>query len=249
MKLNCCKFYICFRLNCHYEKIYFLLFSILFFNCLKSQSIADDILHKKWDAFWIAVPDAPLHDYGVYHFRKNFSLDQKPSSFIIHVSADNRYRLYVNGNMISFGPARSDIYNWNYETVDIATYLQQGNNVLAAVVWNFGEERQEAQITWQTAFILQGNSAKEKIVNTNSSWLCIKDSAYSPLQPQLIYTYYAAGPTEKINYSDYPDGWTTTNYNDAAWKPAQQLSMVYPKVFSSGHLAGCLCPVPFHKWK
>ena len=211
------------------KKIYFLLSAILFFSLSYSQSTADDLLKKRWDAFWIAVPNTPLHDYGVYHFRKSFSLDQKSPSFIIHVSADNRYKLFVNGIIVSFGPCRNDVYNWNYETVDIAPYLQQGRNVIAAIVWNFGEERQEAQISWQTAFILQGNSAKEKIANTNSSWLCIKDSAYSPVQPQLIYTYYAAGPTEKINYNDYPDGWTASNYNDAAWKPAQQLFNGLPK--------------------
>src|SRR5262245_41412461 len=93
---------------------------------LFSQPIGDDILHKKWEAYWIAVPNASPHDYGVYHFRKTCSLDQKPSSFIVHASADNRYKLYVNGKMISFGPARSDVYNWNYETVDIAQYLQTG---------------------------------------------------------------------------------------------------------------------------
>jgi hypothetical protein len=202
-----------------------ILFSIL----SVCQPIADDILHKKWEAFWIAAPGAPLHDYGVYHFRKSFSLEQKPSSFIIHVSADNRYKLYVNGIMVSLGPASNDVYNWHYETVDIAAYLQAGKNTLAAVVWNFGEERQEAQISWQTAFILQGNSTNEKIVNTNTTWLCIKDSAYSPLQPQLIYTYYAAGPTEKINYFDYPNRWNESNYNDESWKTAQQISYGLPK--------------------
>ena len=159
------------------KKISFLLLSYLLCGFSKSQPVADDILHKKWDAYWIAVPNATPHDFGVYHFRKNFLLNEKPSSFIIHVSADNRYKLYINGRMISLGPARSDVYNWNYETVDIATWLQPGKNVLAAVVWNFGEERQEAQITYQTAFILQGNSAKEKMVNSNSSWVCMTDSA------------------------------------------------------------------------
>jgi len=165
----------------------------------------------------------------VYHFRKNFSLNEKPASFIIHVSADNRYKLFVNGTLVSLGPARYDVYNWSFETVDIASYLRAGNNVLASVVWNFGDDRQEAQISYQSAFILQGNTAKEKLVNTNSSWLCSKDSAYSPLQPQLIYTYYAAGPTEHINFNEYPAGWESSTYNDAAWKPAQQLFNGLPK--------------------
>ncbi|MDP9230407.1 MAG: alpha-rhamnosidase, partial [Bacteroidota bacterium] len=194
-----------------------------------AQQINPDILHKKWNAFWIAVPNTPPHDYGVYHFRKFFSLDQKPPQFIIHVSGDNRYKLYVNETLVSFGPARGDIYNWNFETVDIAPYLKQGANVLAAIVWNFGEDRQEAQISWQTAFILQGNSERENIVNTNDSWKCLTDSAYSPMQPKLIYTYYAAGPTEKIDYNHYPSGWMSNTYSDASWQPAQQLFNGLPK--------------------
>jgi hypothetical protein len=208
------------------------------------QPIADDIIHKKWEAYWIAVPGASPHDYGVYHFRKTFSLDQKPSSFVIHVSADNRYKLYVNGTMVSFGPARSDVYNWNYETVDIAPYLKSGNNVLAAVAWNFGEERQEAQISYQTAFILQGNSEKEKLVNSNSSWHCIKDSAYTPLDPQLTYVYYAAGPAEKIDYNRYPDGWVALDYDDARWRPAQQLFNGLPKGVFFWTLGWMLVPRP-----
>jgi hypothetical protein len=150
-----------------------------------------------------------------------------PLSFMFRLTTGTSYMSMVQ--WFHSVPARSDVYNWNYETVDIAPYLQQGSNVLASVVWNFGEERQEAQISWQTAFILQGNSEKEKIVNTNSSWLCIKDSAYNSLQPQLIYTYYAAGPTEKIDFNFYPEGWSEAGYNDAAWKPAQQLSNGLPK--------------------
>lgn len=211
------------------KKLSFVIAIALFTSCLRSQPVANDILNKRWEASWIAVPQITPHGYGVYHFRKKISLNEKPTSFIIHVSADNRYKLFVNDTMVSFGPASSDVYNWNYETVDIASYLQQGNNVIASVVWNFGEERQESQISWQSAFILQGNSANEKIVNTDRTWLCIKDSAYSPLQPQLIYTYYAAGPTEKINYNFYPAGWTSNSYNDEQWKPAQELFNGLPK--------------------
>ena len=42
-----------------------------------------------------------------------------------------------------------------------------------------------------------------------------EDTAYSPLQPQLIYTYYAAGVVEKIDMNKYPVNWTSLNFNDA----------------------------------
>src|SRR5277367_4140144 len=58
-----------------------------------------------WKAKWIAHPSAPGNDFGVFHFRKIFSLDENPSSFIINISADNRYRLFVNGVSVCTGPA------------------------------------------------------------------------------------------------------------------------------------------------
>ncbi|MEJ0033874.1 MAG: hypothetical protein WDO15_27660 [Bacteroidota bacterium] len=59
----------------------------------------------------------------------------------MHVSADNRYKLFVNGTLVSLGPARGDLTNWNYETVDIAQYLVVGKNAIAALVWNEGSAR------------------------------------------------------------------------------------------------------------
>jgi len=91
--------------------------------------INPDLLSKPWTARWIDMPGVAERDYGVYHFRKNFDLAAKPSSFIVHVSADNRYRLFVNGKSVCFGPARGDLYNWYFETIDIAPYLQAGKNI------------------------------------------------------------------------------------------------------------------------
>src|SRR5438270_2620522 len=106
---------------------------------LATSQIKPDLLDKPWSATWISVPGAPPFDYGVYHFRKTFQLASKPARFVIHVSADNRYQLFVNGERSANGPARGDLYHWRYETVDIAPMLNPGANTLAAVVWNFGQ--------------------------------------------------------------------------------------------------------------
>lgn len=71
-------------------------------------------------------------------FRRTFELEQKPISEVtLHVSADTRYRLYLNGQSIGFGPAKSYLSRWYYETFDIASHLRQGSNVLAARVLRF----------------------------------------------------------------------------------------------------------------
>ena len=96
-----------------------------------SQSPDITVAHKEWHAYWITAQKDEGTTYGVYHFRKSVNLTGKPASFVIHVSADNRYKLYVNGMLVSVGPARGDIYYWNYETVDLAPYLTAGKNTLA----------------------------------------------------------------------------------------------------------------------
>jgi alpha-L-rhamnosidase len=121
-----------------------------------TQTINPALLKGSWKAAWITLPGESLKDYGVYYFRKSIDLKDKPASFIVHVSADNRYKLYVNQTLVSLGPARGDTYYWNYETVDLAPYLKPGNNIIAALVWNEGDYRPEAQISLQTGFYYAG---------------------------------------------------------------------------------------------
>ncbi|KAA6318849.1 hypothetical protein EZS27_031188 [termite gut metagenome] len=94
-------------------------------------------LGEKWESQWTTYPDMSLFDYGVYHFRKTLDLAQQPTSFVINVSADNRYRLFVNGQPVCWGPARGDVLHWYFETIDIAPFLNKGTNTLAAVVCLF----------------------------------------------------------------------------------------------------------------
>ena len=118
-----------------------------------------DFATEYWDASWIDVPGTSPGAYGVYHFRRTFDLPAKPGRFVVFVSADNRYQLFVNGTRVSWGPARGDLTHWRYETVDLAPNLRAGKNVLAAVVWNDGPDRAVAQISNRTAFLLQAESS------------------------------------------------------------------------------------------
>ena len=195
----------------------------------RSQTVSPNLLRGSWKAQWITVPDESDRNYGVYHFRKNIQLDAKPASFVVHVSADNRYKLYVNQTLVSLGPARGDTYYWNYETVDLAPYLKAGNNSIAALVWNEGDYRPEAQITVRTAFIMQGNTAAEEILNTGKSWKGIRDKAYQPLTGIGYHPYYVAGPGEFIDMNTYIKNWNAIDFDDSSWKNAIRIDAGNPK--------------------
>jgi hypothetical protein len=178
------------------------------------------LISRTWSAQWIAVPGAPGFDYGVYHFRRTFSLATKPESFVVHVSADNRYQLFVNGQRAALGPARGDLHHWRYETVDLAPFLTQGKNVLAAVVWNFAEYAPLAQITARTGLLVQGDTAAEQIADTGKLWKGVRDEAYQPV-PVHLPAYYAAGAGERVAGGLYPWGWEEANFDDSKWQEAQ----------------------------
>jgi hypothetical protein len=193
----------------------------------QSQAASSDI--KQWNANWIAVPNVDGNAYGVFYFRKKVNLPVKPASFIIHVSADNRYKLYVNGILVSLGPARGDTYYWNYETIDLAPYLNQGKNTVSALVFNESQYRPEAQITVRTAFIIQGNTVVEEILNTNNTWKCIEDKAYKPLAG-----FFAASSGEMVTINPKMTGWESADFDDNSWPLAANLFQGQPKGMSDG---------------
>jgi alpha-L-rhamnosidase len=182
------------------------------------QSAAQDLFTKEWKASWIAAPGSSPAGYGVYLFRKLIDLPAKPATLPVLVSADNRYKLYVNDSLVSIGPARGDVHHWNYATVDLAPWLHKGTNAITAQVWNEGPERTEAQISFRTGFILQAASPEGNPLNTDTSWLTVMDSSYSPIKVH-VPGYYVAGPGQL----------TDMNKKLAAWKHAQPIAAAVPR--------------------
>jgi hypothetical protein len=220
------------RFHFNYQIASLMLFLFLAPSSLSNTKQIDSaLLNQRWKGQWIACPDGPHREFGVYHFRKTFTLPTLPNHFIIHASGDNRYELFVNGTRVLEGPARGDLDHWRYETMDIATHLQPGRNVLAAVVWNFAELAPMAQMSNETGLIVQGDGAAEAIANTDKSWKSFRDAAVEAIQvgAKTNYAYTVVGPGESVDGNRYPWGWETTDFDDSAWKPAAPITVGGPR--------------------
>jgi alpha-L-rhamnosidase len=191
----------------------------------------------QWSARWIAVPGEPATEYGVYHFRRVVELAAKPERFVVHVSGDNRYQLFVNGHRVSWGPARGDLFHWRFETVDVSRHLEVGRNVFAAVVWNFGELAPEAQVTLRSGFLVQGDTQAERIVDTGPAWKCVRNAAYSPLPvtDAVVRGYYVAGPGDRVEAASYPWGWEGRDFDDSRWPAAAPIGPAAGREASDPH--------------
>ena len=168
---------------------------------------------------WIAVPGAGDRNYGVYVFKQEVVLSSISQPMRVWVSGDNRYKLFVNDQIVSIGPARSDIKHWNYEEVDLAPHLHAGNNKIVALIWNEGQDRAVANMTYRTGFFMRGVDKAAAVFNTNSQWRCIEDKSYRPV-PVQVPGYYAAGPGERVDKHFSISSQT----NDTEWKKATVIS-------------------------
>jgi len=184
-----------------------------------------------WPAQWIAPPEADGQAFGVYHFRRTVTLETAPDSFVVHTSADNRYQLFVNGERVRTGPARGEIPTWRFETTDLAPHLEAGTNVIAAVVWNFGEHRPVAQFSHRTGFLLQANAEAHATVNTDDAWRVTENEAYAPVSrgEHDIDGYLVVGPGERVDAEQYPWGWRARDYDDSGWASARELGPGMPR--------------------
>ncbi|PIF06069.1 MAG: hypothetical protein CSA36_03465 [Draconibacterium sp.] len=206
--------------------------TIALFLLLLAEAFLIGAQEVSYDASWISAQGIELNAHNVIHFRKTLDLSKVPEKFRVKISADNKYRLFVNGNYVCTGPGRSDLEHWYYQTVDLAAYLQPGKNVFAVEVINFGPRRGAGQQSHLTALFVEGETNAESVINTgNNGWKASKNNAFFERivrwQDRIDITQglYVANPTDSIVGKNYLWGWQTTDFDDSSWKPAKYLDI------------------------
>ncbi|RJP30988.1 MAG: hypothetical protein C4527_08610 [Candidatus Omnitrophota bacterium] len=176
-----------------------------------------------WESSWIG-PGKGIRsdDVGkVFYVRKTFETDD-PSAFKrVYVSADSKYKMWVNGQPVARGPARFDPDHQIYDTLDISSLIQPGKNVIAAEVMYWGWGGPIFQISLQPGFVFESKGLK-----SDASWkvlVCpgIESAGDAAL---LKWIGYLAGNwMEKVDARYTPVGWQALAYDDERWDNAENL--------------------------
>lgn len=177
-----------------------------------------------WTAQWITEAAVPQRDEVVLHFRKIIEMSSVPEHFVVQVSADNQFLFFVNGKRVGTGPTLSDLGHWRYEIYDLAPFLRAGKNVLAATVWNFGTHAAIAQMSDRIAFLVHGDSARERSADTDATWEVEQEKGLTTQRPNLPGFYYAAAPGERLDASKFDWDWQSDSNSDRSeWTKAVTL--------------------------
>lgn len=64
----------------------------------------------------------------VVSFTRKVVISSPCDNAVLHISADTRYKIFVNDVRIGVGPARSSAAIWYYDSIDLSKALRQGEN-------------------------------------------------------------------------------------------------------------------------
>ncbi len=131
-----------------------------------------------WPARWIHPPEPPAPPL-VVAYRCRVEL---PSARTVrlHVSADERYELFLDGARVGRGPERGDAANWFFETYDLD--LSGGEHMLVARVWSLGPDlAPAAQVSVEHGLLVcpQEEELLESLATGTAPWECRVLEGYS----------------------------------------------------------------------
>ncbi|MDD4140387.1 MAG: family 78 glycoside hydrolase catalytic domain [Eubacteriales bacterium] len=171
------------------------------------------------------LPCSHREDLKNHHMlvRKTFTLKAPFDRVEIDITADDMYKLSVNGEPVGQGPAPSYPFHYAYSRYDLTRYVQSGRNVIAVHVyyqglvnrvWNSGDYRQgliaDLLVDGETAF------------GTDPSWKTYRCQAYRSGGIVGYDTQFL----ENIDMRQFPQGWREMAFDDLAWRQAARRRLV-----------------------
>lgn len=174
-----------------------------------------NVFHRQLDKQTI---DCSAHRNQHILFRKKISLMQPFSSATLFVSADDYYKLYINGRFVAQGPAPSYHFQYCYNEIDVSEYLSQGENIIAFHtlyqglinrVWQSGDQRHGLLCD----LVIDGTLC----MASDESFLVQTHSAYTELG---VTGKHNTQFLERYDSRAKEIGFESPDFDDSAWQHA-----------------------------
>lgn len=187
------------------------------FICHKDFSLLKpiDVFHKEHEKKSLTKIDEKYKNRHIL-FRKKFALDSFKTA-VINITADDYFKLYINGKFVMQGPPPSYPNAYLYMQKDVSEYLSCGENVIAVHtyyqglinrVWVSGDLRE----SFWCELLVDGKIQ----VSSDESWKCSDHTAYSACG---VFGYNT-GFAERYDGRAKEVGFEKIDYNDEAWQNA-----------------------------
>ena len=184
-------------------------------NWLRSMGFNEALVPAK--VFWIGS-DHPFDLQEAYlRFRQKWHVNRQTAPSKLFISADSRYKLWVNGQYIARGPARSWPHAQCLDCLDISAHLQLGHNCLAIQVYQPGYSHFAYVHRGAAGLIAWLANDSETMLVTDQSWRTRRDFSFAEVVPRI--SIYGTGLEDRNLALD--DDWQSLDYDDTDWSQAR----------------------------
>jgi len=168
-------------------------------------------------AAWIGS-EHPFDLQEVYlDFRGRLQLQRRPDTAELWISADSRYKLWINGAFVARGPARCYPHAQAVDRLDVVGLLKPGVNVIAAQVYQPGYSHFAYVHRAAAGMLAWLNCDGETRLATDVSWRVRRDRSFAEQVPRV--SIYGSGVEERDLALE--DEWRQPEYGDSGWASAR----------------------------
>ncbi|MCI5650075.1 MAG: family 78 glycoside hydrolase catalytic domain [Fusicatenibacter sp.] len=151
--------------------------------------------------------------------RKKVFTEKREGPLYLEITADDYYKLYVNGKYIGQGPSPGYHWRYYYNRYEVSGFWQEGENVLAVEVYYQGLINR----VWNSGDLRQGLCAvlydadQTVLAATDSGWKYLRSEVYASSGKTFGYD---TGFLENPDARKEPRGWKLPGFDDGAWDSA-----------------------------
>ena len=175
-----------------------------------------------WKARWIWTSGETHRSFHYFLMaRHDFNISGTPRSAKLDITAFDRYILYVNGEYLGRGPARSDARWKSYDSYEVASHLRVGKNTIAVLAYHYGRHNgytRDAQTGLFAQLEVSNADGRRQILGTNSDWRVRHALSWSRDVDPAAYT--GVGFTEVYDANLDPPNWQAPDFDDSQWEHA-----------------------------
>lgn len=182
------------------------------------------IWSNEWSEEYNNIPTMML-------FRKTLKIENTPEKAVMSISADSRYKLYINEQFVEVGPSKGDNQIWFLDEIDITSYLKKGKNAIAVMVLRYPQKpaggNQSIICTAIPGLYVEGMctdiNQNNYDLSTDTTWKCniSKEIKVVPEAQGFAPLYIF----EEVHEQKNTWNWKEIDYDDKDWKE----SSPYPK--------------------
>ena len=155
-------------------------------------------------------------------FRKKFTLpafDAKKNRAVLRITADDCYKLRINGAYVTEGPAPAYPSAYYYNEIDVTEYLLAGGNIIAVHQYYQGLVNRvwvSADLRSMLCCELEVDGAI--VLSTDETWKCAAHTGYTAIGRIGYETQYA----EQYDSRAPERGFYSGDFDDSAWSYAAE---------------------------